>query len=145
MALDFQYDELMLANCTLRNQKADGLAYGFAFTLRYPSYRGTFLSCIEALHVTIDGVLQDPAALRFALNGKQFLISELPVLCKEYWFVLDDAEITVMRDTGIPAGEHCIEVELVHRIPYTGYFGEYLTLTSLGKCAARVASEPEFC
>ena len=98
----------------------------------YPSYRGTFLSCIEKLTVKLDGVEIDQKKMRFTLNGKQFLISELPTLCHEYWFVLDRAVITVLQDGGIPAGAKQIDVEMVHRIPYTGYFGEYLTLTSHG-------------
>lgn len=139
MALDFQYDELMLEKCRAYNCAAGGKVYAYEFTLRYPSYRGTFLSCIEALEVKVDGARIDPALLRFTLAGKQFLISALPTLWQEYWFVLDDAYITVMQPGGLPRGEHSIEVEMIHRIPYTGYFGEYLTLTSAGACSVPVA------
>lgn len=132
MALDFQYDELMFSKSTVKNSYAGDVVYGYEFEIMYPSYRGTFLSCIEKLTVKLDGVEIDQKKMRFTLNGKQFLISELPTLCHEYWFVLDRAVITVLQDAGIPAGAKQIDVEMVHRIPYTGYFGEYLTLTSHG-------------
>lgn len=132
MALDFQYDELMFSGSTVKNSYAGDVAYGYEFEIMYPSYRGTFLSCIEKFTVRLDGAEIDQKNLRFMLNGKQFLISELPSLCHEYWFILDRAVVTVLHDGGIPSGAKQIEVEMVHRIPYTGYFGEYLTLSSHG-------------
>lgn len=132
MALDFQYDELMLEKSSVKNVSAGNITYGYEFPIMYPSYRGTFLSCIERLTVRVDGQEIPHEDLRFTLKGKQFLISEIPALCHEYWFVLDPAFITVFNDGGLPAGAGEIEVELVHRVPYTGYFGEYLTLTSHG-------------
>ena len=139
MVLDFQYDDLMLEKTQARNCTVDGVTYGYEFTLRYPSYRGTFVSCIEGFEVKIDGVRVDTADMRFTLKDKQFLVSELGELCHEYWFVLDEATVTVMKSGGLPAGDHQIEVEMVHRIPYTGYFGTYLTLTSNGACTAKIA------
>lgn len=132
MALDFQYDELMLEKSSVRNAAAGGVVYGYEFPIRYPSYRGTFLSCIESFRVFLDGEEIPTADLRFTLNGKQFLVSELPELCHEYWYVLTDAAVTVLRMGGLPAGAKELRVEIVHRVPYTGYFGEYLTLQSVG-------------
>ena len=132
MALDFQYDELMLQKSVVRNVCAGDVVYGYEFSMRYPSYRGTFLSCIESFRVYLDGKELPAADLRFTLNGKQFLISELPTLCHEYWYVLTDAAVTVPRMGGLPAGAKELRVELTHRVPYTGYFGEYLTLQSVG-------------
>lgn len=132
MALDFQYDELMLERSRLFNLMAGDVTYGYAFTLRYPSYRGTFLSCIEALEVAVDGAPVAVGDMRFTLRGREFLVPELAELSHEHWFVLDDALLSVMAPGGLPAGEHDIAVRLVHRVPYTGYFGEYLTLESRG-------------
>ena len=130
MALDFQYDELILENSKVKNAVAGDVTYGYEFNIRYPSYRGTFLSCFK---VHLDGSEIPASDMRFTLKGKQFLISELHELAHEYWYVLDDATVTVYRDGGLPADAKEISVELVHRVPYTGYFGEYLTLTSFGK------------
>ena len=132
MALDFQYDELMLKRSNVRNVSAGDVVYGYEFSIRYPSYRGTFLSCIEGFRVFLDDKELSAADLRFTLNGKQFLVSELGELCHEYWYVLTDASVTVLRLGGLPADAKELRVELIHRVPYTGYFGEYLTLTSVG-------------
>lgn len=139
MALDFQYDELMLERSALRNCEAGGVVWGYEFSMRYPSYRGTFLSCVEALKVSVDGKPISVADMRFSLNGKQFLASELPELNKEYWFVLDDATVTVLQDGGLAPGEHTVKAELVHKVPYSGYFGQYLTLTSVGAMRAAIS------
>ena len=66
----------------------------------------------------------------FKLNGKDFLLSELPECFKEYWFVRTPATIFVRTFGGIAPGEHKIRVYMKHRVPYTGYFGQYLTLVS---------------
>lgn len=133
MALDFQYDELMLENSELRNMSVDGAVYGFAFELAYPSYRGTFLSCIEQLKLWLDGQAVPEEDMRFTLGGKQFLVSELPELSHEYWFVLERATVTVLRDGGLSDRPHSLKLLLRHRVPYTGYFGQYLTLESTGE------------
>jgi len=131
MVLDFQYDELLLPDQTLANQVVDGVSYGYAVAIRYPSYRGTFISCIESLELEMDGQLVKPDAIRFRLNNKEYLLSQLKELFKEHWFVLDTAHLVVMNNTGLSAGEHLVKIRLVHRIPYTGYFGQYLVLESV--------------
>ena len=124
----FRYDEVLLCTDPIENLSLDGFTYGYSFKLQYPTYRGTFVSCIEALEITVDGETIPESELRFGLNGKQFLISELPELHREYWFVLDKADLTVMREGGAAPGEHEVTVKLRHRIPYTGYFGQYMVL-----------------
>lgn len=141
MALDFQYDELMLEDSRLSNAAVDGVVYGYSFDMAYPSYRGTFLSCIEALEAELDGERVPAADMRFTLGGRQFLVSELPELAHEYWYVLDRATVTVLRDGGLPEGEHSLRVKLTHRVPYTGYFGQYLTLESLAELRAAAAQQ----
>lgn len=131
MVLDFQYDALLIPDEAIANRHAGDICYGYAIPLRYPSYRGTFLSCIEALDAEVDGKAVAQADMRFELNGKQFLVSELGELFKEHWFVLDTARLVVMADQGLQAGKHAVKMRLKHRIPYTGYFGQYLVLDSV--------------
>ncbi len=138
MALDFQYDELMLQDSKLRNVSAGDVVYGYEFDINYPSYRGTFLSTIEALEVQVDGNTIPVEKMRFTLNGKQFLVSEIPELCHEYWFVLKTAQLTVLSPGGLSSGSHTVAVKMMHRVPYTGYFGQYLTLESNATLQAAV-------
>lgn len=123
------YNRFAIGEKPIVNYAAKDVVLGFQFDIRYPSYRGTFLSCIESLEVAVDGEEIPRQDLLFELNGKQFLISELKDLFKEYWFALDYATLKVRRPGGLPAGSaHKIELRMKHRIPYTGYFGQYLVL-----------------
>jgi hypothetical protein len=103
---------------------------GYEFMIKYPSYRGTFLSCIEELKFAIDDEAISKEDIYFYLNNKQFLLDELPECFKEYWFIRDKATVRIMKSGGIQGGVHKVNVFMKHRIPYTGYFGQYLVLDS---------------
>lgn len=122
------YNHMLIVEEPIVNVKAGNTVVGYEFKLQYPSYRGTFLSCIEALRFQMDGEELDKKDVVFMLNGKQFLIDELAECFKEYWFVLDYATVRVLKSGGLTAGEHKLGVYIKHKIPYTGYFGEYLVL-----------------
>lgn len=129
--MDFQaYNKILICNTAMRNVCAGGAAIGYEFAIKYPSYRGAFLSCIEELRFWIDGKAIDKADITFILNNKQFLIDELPECYKEYWFVREAATIRVMNHGLLASGSHTVRVYMKHRVPYTGYFGEYLVLDS---------------
>lgn len=122
------YNHMLVAERPIENFKVGDAVVGYEFKVQYPSYRGTFLSCIEALTFQVDGEPVDPKDITFLLNGKQFLIDELSECFKEYWFILDFATIRVMKPGGLPDGEHEVRAYIKHRIPYTGYFGQYMVM-----------------
>ncbi len=123
---DYIICEKQIENVVVNNQ-----AVGYEFEIKYPSYRGTYVSCIEKLEVTVDGKKIDPRDMRFRINNKEFLLEQLPELYGEYWFIHDNAGIRILRDNGLAEDtEHEVSVLISHRIPYTGYFGGYLILNS---------------
>ncbi|MEX1377221.1 MAG: DUF6379 domain-containing protein [Eubacteriales bacterium] len=129
--MDFQaYNKILITDKEISNVEVGDVVVGYEFKIKYPSYRGTFLSCIEELRFEVDGELISKDAIYFILNGKQFLIDEIPECYKEYWFVRESATIRVNQMNGITKGEHKVNVYMKHRVPYTGYFGEYLVLES---------------
>lgn len=132
------YNHMLIVEEPIRNVRCADAVVGYEFKLQYPSYRGTFLSCIEALSFQVDGEDLDKKDIVFMLNGKQFLIDELAECFKEYWFVLDYATVRVMKAGGLCAGTHEVRACIRHKIPYTGYFGEYLTLEADVKKALTV-------
>lgn len=130
--MQFQaYNKIMIEKSAIKPYAADGIVLGYSFRIRYPSYRGTFLSCIEKLRFTIDGESIAEKDVRFQLNGKEFLLLELKEQYKEYWFTLDAATVVVLKKDGLSVGEHQLTVEMQHRIPYAGYGGKYLALPSI--------------
>ena len=129
--MDFQaYNKILICNDKIKNAKIGDTVIGYVFQIKYPSYRGAFLSCIEDLCFYIDGSLAEREDIRFKLNGKDFLLDELPECYKEYWYVREKASIFIRRPGGLTAGKHEVRVYMKHRVPYTGYFGEYLVLES---------------
>jgi len=129
--MDFvAYNEIMICRKPIRNTVVAGVATGYEFQIKYPSYRGCYLSCIEDLYFEVDGKRLEETEVFFGLNGKEFTIGELKDLFREYWFVRDAAVIRVLCPGGLNKGEHELRVVMKHRVPYTGYFGSYLVLTS---------------
>ncbi len=129
--MDFQaYNKILICKDDIQNVTVDGVTIGYQFKIKYPSYRGVFLSCVEDLRFKLDGEAIPASKVTFKLNGKDFLLSELPECFKEYWFVRTPAVIFVRQDGGIAPGEHSLNVYMKHRVPYTGYFGQYLVLDS---------------
>ena len=131
MPLDFQYDHLILSRSELRPVHVRKREVGYELPIGYPNYRGTFLSCIESLTLELDGVPVNETNIRLGLNGKEFLIEDLSELCHEYWFVREPMTLRVFQDGGLIRGKHTVRVTMTHRIPYTGYFGQYLTINSV--------------
>jgi len=128
MAQFQSYNALLVSGDDMRLLRAGDAILGYELFCGYPSYRGTFLSCIESFALYVDGARVPDETIYFHLNGKQFLLSQLKDLYMEYWFVLDKARLTVLREGGLPAGRHEVTIRMRHRIPYTGYFGTYLVL-----------------
>ncbi len=122
------YNHMLIADTPIVNVQADNITIGYAFQLQYPSYRGTFLSCIEALTFWVDNKPIPKKDIVFILNGNQFLLDELAECYKEYWFILNYASVRVMKPGGLSIGDHQIRVYIKHRIPYTGYFGQYMVM-----------------
>jgi hypothetical protein len=116
---------------SVKNFSANDHVLGYSFRIKLYTYRGSYLSCIEQLNMKLNGekVVMDQVV--FKLNGKRFLVSQLKELFAEYWYVLDEAELIVLKDGGIPKGEHELEISMSIRIPYTGYFGSYMIQNAL--------------
>lgn len=131
--MDFvAYNEIMICDKPIKNELVGGATIGYSFQVKYPSYRGCWLSCLERLTVEVDGVTPAEDTIYFCLNGKEFTLAELPELCREYWYINRPATIRVIQSGGIAPGKHTVRVLMRHRVPYTGYFGQYLTLDSDG-------------
>ena len=103
--MDFQaYNKILICKDDIENVTVGGVTIGYQFKIKYPSYRGAFLSCVEALSFKVDGKDVPAELVTFKLNGKDFLLSELPECFKEYWFVRTPAVIFVRQDGGIAPG-----------------------------------------
>lgn len=129
--MQFQaFNKILIGDQKIKAYQVEGITMGYAFQIRYPSYRGTYLSCIQKLDIYMDNEKVDASKVYFKLNGKEYVLDELKDQYKAYWFILDEATITVLTDEPLKAGAHEVTVDMLHCIPYAGYGGKYLTLPS---------------
>ncbi len=115
----------LIVDNSIRNIEAGQDVIGYTFKVRLYTYRGTWLSCIERMALTLDGAPVDMDQVVFRLNGKRFLVNQLKELFTEYWYILDKAEVIVLKDRGLTPGQHALGLDMSIRIPYSGYFGSY--------------------
>jgi hypothetical protein len=92
---------------------------GYEVQIRLLWYRSLPVSCIENIHLSLDGQPVDQSLLRFGINDRQFQVSELEDLIEEFWFVQDSARLIALQPGKVTSGEtHNVEVELTLRFPY---------------------------
>ena len=80
-------------------------ADGYQVEIRLNWYRSLPLSCVEEVRLSLDGQLVPPEKIRFAINGHEYRLDELPRLGEEFWFVLDPAVLQVHDPGKVASGE----------------------------------------
>lgn len=124
------FNAYMVCKDDLKRFKAGDIGLGYDFHVKYPTYRGAYLCNILELEIQVDDKVIPKDKLRFGVNGRWYLLEEIPEAYKEYWFTGSKATIRVLDDGELPEGEHKVYMKMIHKIPYTGYFGNYLHITS---------------
>jgi hypothetical protein len=92
---------------------------GLAVSVQLPWYRSLWLSAVDNVAVSIDGVAVPSENLRFSLGGRDYRIEELPEQSETLWFVADRPDVLIHLDEPRAAGERVtVEVELTMRLLY---------------------------
>ncbi len=123
--LSVQFEDKLLKKGSLRNYCLGDIVLGYEFEVASNGYRGTYLSCIEAIDFTVDGKKIDPDRIVFLINGKRFLQEQLSEMYMEYWFTTDYMTVRVYNDIGLSPGPHTVRYHINTRIPFSGYFGDF--------------------
>ncbi|WP_125130611.1 DUF6379 domain-containing protein [Microbacterium sp. 10M-3C3] len=85
---------------------------GLAVSLQLPWYRSLWLSAVDDVAATVNGVPVPKADLRFALEGREYRIEELPEQYDTLWFVADRPDVLIHLDE-VPAAGETVTVEIV--------------------------------
>lgn len=93
-------------------------AGSISFGIRLPWYRSLPLSVVEIAAVHVDGKAIEPGRIRLAVDGVAHAAAELPGLTDAWWFVLDDATLSVDGCRLDPGGRHIVSVRLNLYPPY---------------------------
>lgn len=92
---------------------------GIAVAVQLPWYRSLWLSAVDDVAASVNGVEVPKADLRFALQGRSYTIDELPEQSETLWFVADKPEVVIPLDHVPAAGEKLtVEVVLTMRLLY---------------------------
>lgn len=92
---------------------------GLAVSLQLPWYRSLWLSAVDGVAATVNGVAVPTGDLRFALEGREYRVEELPEQSDTLWFVADRPDVLIHLDTPPAAGEKVtVEVVLTMRLLY---------------------------
>ncbi|MBB3157713.1 hypothetical protein FHS07_001397 [Microbacterium proteolyticum] len=92
---------------------------GLAVSVQLPWYRSLWLSAVDDVAVTVNGVTVPKDDIRFSLEGREYRVDELPEQSETLWFVADRPDVLVRLDTPPAAGETVtVEVVLTMRLLY---------------------------
>lgn len=92
---------------------------GIAVAVQLPWYRSLWLSAVDGVAATVDGVEIPTDRLRFVLEGREYRIDELPEQSETLWFVAEKPEVLIDLGRAPEAGEKLtVEVVLTMRLLY---------------------------
>ena len=92
---------------------------GLSVSVQLPWYRSLWLSAVDDVTATVDGVEIARERLRFELQGRSYRIEELPEQWDTLWFLADRPDIVIALDHVPDAGEQVtVEVVLTLRLLY---------------------------
>ena len=94
-------------------------ADGIAVSVQLPWYRSLWLSAVDNVAASVNGVEVPKERLRFELQGRSHRIDELPEQWETLWFVADRPDVVISLDEAPAAGEKItVEVVLTMRLLY---------------------------
>jgi hypothetical protein len=102
---------------------------GIAVSVQLPWYRSLWLSAVDGVAATVNGVAIPTDRLRFSLGGIDYRIEELPEQWETLWFVADRPDVLISLDSPPAPGEKLtVEVVLTMRLLYMQIApGRYVT------------------
>ena len=106
-------------NSLFAEQDVRRTADGIAVSVQLPWYRSLWLSAVDDVAASVNGVPIPRDDLRFELNGRSYRIEELPEQSETLWFVADRPDVLIDLGRAPEAGEkHTVEVVLTMRLLY---------------------------
>jgi hypothetical protein len=106
-------------NTLFRDEDVHRRPYGIAVSVQLPWYRSLWLSAVDDVAATVDGVAIPKDDLRFELNGRSYRIDELPEQSETLWFLQDKPEVIIpLNPVPAPGAKITVEVVLTMRLLY---------------------------
>ena len=99
-------------NSLFRETDVHRHSQGLSVSVQLPWYRSLWLSAVDDVSATVDGVAIPRERLRFELQGRSYRIEELPEQWDTLWFLQDRPDVVISLD-GAPAPGERVSVEVV--------------------------------
>lgn len=97
-------------------RRVDG---GIAVSVQLPWYRSLWLSAVDDVAASVNGVEIPKERLRFVLQEREYRIDELPDQWETLWFVADRPDVVIdLGRTPEPGEQLTVEVVLTMRLLY---------------------------
>ena len=97
-------------------RRVDG---GIAVSVQLPWYRSLWLSAVDDVAASVNGVEIPKERLRFVLQEREYRIDELPDQWETLWFVADRPDVVIdLGRTPEPGEQLNVEVVLTMRLLY---------------------------
>ncbi len=97
-------------------RRTDG---GIAVAVQLPWYRSLWLSAVDGVAASVNGVEVPTDRLRFVLEGRSYEIGELPQQWDTLWFVAERPEVVIaLDDPPVPGEKFTVEIVLTMRLLY---------------------------
>jgi hypothetical protein len=92
---------------------------GIAVSVQLPWYRSLWLSAVDGVAASVNGVEIPTDRLRFVLEGREYRVEELPEQWDTLWFVADRPDVVIALDeVPEPGATITVEVVLTMRLLY---------------------------
>ena len=101
-----------------KNTLVQGHVTGFEVNLRIPYYRGTFLSLVHHLSLSVDGQPVPRESMRIVVCGRTFTLDEMEEADDVRWEFREPATLQVQREGGLRPGIHELLLGIVIRKSY---------------------------
>ena len=106
-------------NSLFSEQDVRRTGQGIAVSVQLPWYRSLWLSAVDDVAASVNGVPVPKDDLRFELNGTTYRIDELPEQSETLWFVADKPDVVIDLGRAPEPGEKLtVEVVLTMRLLY---------------------------
>jgi hypothetical protein len=100
---------------TCKNRVIEKSCTGYTFQIDNLSYRGIWVSTLEDIELTVDGVKVPKSDMLFKVHGLNIPIEEMVHHSYVFWWAKDQAIVSVNRVGGLPKGDHKFELIIKKR------------------------------
>lgn len=111
---------------SIKNKDICGCCTGFTLGIDNLSYRGTWISTIEGINLTVDGVLIPEETIQVCIKGMKIPVASLGGHTEVFWDPKDECILSVNQIGGLTPGEHTLSIEIIRRPDFGHSYGDNL-------------------